>query len=100
MYRMPANLLPAAGLLLILAGAACAPATEPPVPGPAVDSGPTSGFVTVSGTRLMVDGRSHHFVGANFWYGMNLASPGPGGTGSGWTGNWTCCAVWGSPTCG
>ncbi len=79
MHRLREDLLLTVGLLVIMAGMACAPDTGPPVPGPAVDSGSTSDFVTVSGTRLMVDGRPYHFVGANFWYGMNLASPGPGG---------------------
>jgi mannan endo-1,4-beta-mannosidase len=37
------------------------------------------GFVTVRGTELRLAGRSYHFVGANYWQAMNLASPGPGG---------------------
>jgi mannan endo-1,4-beta-mannosidase len=36
-------------------------------------------FVTVRGTELRLDGRSYHFVGANYWQAMNLASRGPGG---------------------
>src|SRR3954469_24183211 len=37
------------------------------------------GFVTVLGTEFGLDGRSYHFVGANYWQAMNLASRGPGG---------------------
>src|ERR1041384_877842 len=37
------------------------------------------GFVTVRGTEFHLDGRSYHFVGANYWQAMNLASRGPGG---------------------
>ena len=37
------------------------------------------GFVTVRGTEFRVVGRSYHFVGANYWQAMNLASRGPGG---------------------
>lgn len=37
------------------------------------------GFVTVRGTELSLDGRPYHFVGANYWQAMNLASRGPGG---------------------
>jgi mannan endo-1,4-beta-mannosidase len=36
-------------------------------------------FVTVRGTAFRLDGRSYHFVGANYWQAMNLASRGPGG---------------------
>jgi mannan endo-1,4-beta-mannosidase len=36
-------------------------------------------FVTVRGTELRLAGRSYHFVGANYWQAMNLASRGPGG---------------------
>jgi len=36
-------------------------------------------FVTVRGTELRLEGRSYHFVGANYWQAMNLASRGPGG---------------------
>jgi len=36
-------------------------------------------FVTVRGTDLRLEGRSYHFVGANYWQAMNLASRGPGG---------------------
>ena len=38
-----------------------------------------AGFATVRGTELRLDGRSYHFVGANYWQAMNLASRGPGG---------------------
>jgi mannan endo-1,4-beta-mannosidase len=40
---------------------------------------PGERFVTVRGTELRLAGRSYHFVGANYWQAMNLASPGPGG---------------------
>jgi mannan endo-1,4-beta-mannosidase len=40
---------------------------------------PRDGFVTVRGTELRLAGRSYHFVGANYWQAMNLASRGPGG---------------------
>lgn len=36
-------------------------------------------FVTVRGTEFRLAGRSYHFVGANYWQAMNLASRGPGG---------------------
>src|SRR5215468_8638853 len=36
-------------------------------------------FVTVRGTEFRLEGRSYHFVGANYWQAMNLASRGPGG---------------------
>jgi beta-glucosidase len=41
--------------------------------------GHRDGFVTVHGTELRLAGRSYHFVGANYWQAMNLASRGPGG---------------------
>lgn len=37
------------------------------------------GFITVNGTHFEVDGSPYYFVGVNFWYGLNLASAGPGG---------------------
>src|ERR1051325_952502 len=37
------------------------------------------GFVPVRGTEFHLDGRSYHFVGANYWQAMNVASRGPGG---------------------
>ncbi len=36
-------------------------------------------FIIVKNSRLLLDGQPYHFTGANFWQGMNLASPGPGG---------------------
>lgn len=36
-------------------------------------------FVTVQGTRLMRNGKPFVFMGANYWQGMNLGSPGEGG---------------------
>ena len=38
-----------------------------------------SAFVKVDGTRFTIEGTPLRFVGANLWYGMNLASTGPGG---------------------
>jgi mannan endo-1,4-beta-mannosidase len=43
------------------------------------DASQRDGFVTVRGTEFRLDGRSYHFVGANYWQAMNLASRGPGG---------------------
>jgi mannan endo-1,4-beta-mannosidase len=37
------------------------------------------GFVTVRGTEFRLEGRPYHFVGANYWQAMNLASRGLGG---------------------
>lgn len=36
-------------------------------------------FVTTEGTSLVIDGKPYRFLGTNFWYGINLASAGPGG---------------------
>lgn len=36
-------------------------------------------FVRVEGTGFAVDGKPYRYVGANFWYGLNLASRGSGG---------------------
>jgi mannan endo-1,4-beta-mannosidase len=36
-------------------------------------------FVKVNGTRFEMHGKPYYFVGANFWYGLNLASKGAGG---------------------
>ncbi len=38
-----------------------------------------NGFVEVDGTRFTIDGEPYLFVGANFWYGAYLGSPGPEG---------------------
>jgi mannan endo-1,4-beta-mannosidase len=38
-----------------------------------------SGFVRVQGRHFVLDGKPYYFAGANFWYGMYLGSPGPGG---------------------
>lgn len=40
---------------------------------------PDPGFVTVSGTRFMRDGKPYQYMGANYWQGMNLAASGIGG---------------------
>jgi mannan endo-1,4-beta-mannosidase len=37
------------------------------------------GFVTVEGNRFMLGGDSYHYLGANYWYGMQLAAAGPSG---------------------
>jgi mannan endo-1,4-beta-mannosidase len=73
LFRQPWALLLVAGVLLLAAGA-CSPE---PVPAANADGG--TGFVTVRGTRLLLDGLPYYFVGANCWYGMNLSSTGPGG---------------------
>lgn len=36
-------------------------------------------FVRVKGTEFVLNGHTYHYVGANFWQAMNLASRGPGG---------------------
>ncbi|MCB0596740.1 MAG: cellulase family glycosylhydrolase [Lewinellaceae bacterium] len=36
-------------------------------------------FIAVEGAGFMRDGKPYHFLGANFWYGLNLASGGAGG---------------------
>lgn len=36
-------------------------------------------FVEVRGTHFYRDGKPYYFLGTNFWYGMHLASAGPGG---------------------
>ena len=36
-------------------------------------------FVTVRGTGFHLGRSSYHFIGANYWQAMNLASKGPGG---------------------
>jgi mannan endo-1,4-beta-mannosidase len=40
---------------------------------------PPRDFVTVRGTQLLRDGAPYHFVGANLWYGCNLAALAEGG---------------------
>jgi len=37
------------------------------------------GFVVVEGKKMFLDGKPYFYCGTNFWYGMNLASLGPGG---------------------
>ncbi len=75
-----AVLLLAAGLLVLVSGACSAAPEAAPESGsePAADKSP-EGFVEASATGFMIDGTPYRFVGANFWYGMNLASTGPGG---------------------
>src|SRR5437762_2909320 len=36
-------------------------------------------FITVKGTHFIKGGVPYYFIGANFWAGMNLGSPGPSG---------------------
>lgn len=36
-------------------------------------------FITIQGQYFYKNNQPYHFLGANFWYGMNLASKGPGG---------------------
>ncbi|TKD11826.1 glycoside hydrolase 5 family protein [Polyangium fumosum] len=38
-----------------------------------------SGFVRAAGGRFQRDGKPYTFLGANFWYGMNLGAEGPSG---------------------
>ena len=38
-----------------------------------------SGFVRTAGGHFQRDGKPYTFLGANFWYGMNLGSEGPSG---------------------
>ena len=40
---------------------------------------PAQDFVQVSGQQFQINGKPYYFLGTNFWYGMNLASKGPGG---------------------
>ncbi|MCV9386816.1 glycoside hydrolase 5 family protein [Reichenbachiella ulvae] len=37
------------------------------------------GFVKVNGLSFEIDGEPYRYIGTNFWYGMNLGSPGEGG---------------------
>lgn len=79
-----AALLFVAGLLFLFPGAcSTTPETVPETgPGPAVEPAAEQNpeaFVTVCGTGFQIDGKPYRFVGANYWYGMNLASQGPGG---------------------
>lgn len=37
------------------------------------------GFVKVDGTQFEIDGKTYHYIGANFWQAMNLASKGATG---------------------
>lgn len=39
----------------------------------------TPGFVKVSGSGFVRDGKPYTFMGTNFWYGLNLGSTGEGG---------------------
>jgi len=45
----------------------------------AVAGPPSDSFVTIVGTRFEIDGYPYYFTGTNLWYGLNLASAGPGG---------------------
>lgn len=40
---------------------------------------PAQPFVTVQGTDFVRDGKPYHYLGTNFWYGINLAAQGAGG---------------------
>jgi hypothetical protein len=46
-------------------------------------------FVAVRGTQFVLDNHPYHFVGANYWQAMNLASRGPGGTAVSSCTSWT-----------
>jgi len=52
------------------------PAQSPDKPGATPAQ---SGFVTVKGRHLQLDGKPYYFAGANLWYGMYLGSPGKTG---------------------
>jgi mannan endo-1,4-beta-mannosidase len=54
--------------LMILA----VPASAPAAPSHAL-------FVRVHGTGLRIQDQAYHYVGTNFWYGLNLAASGPSG---------------------
>ncbi|HBL16707.1 MAG: hypothetical protein A2X36_13905 [Elusimicrobia bacterium GWA2_69_24] len=47
--------------------------------GRATEAAAPPGFVTVRGAGFEIDGKPYRFLGTNLWYGMNLASRGPGG---------------------
>ncbi|MEL6923850.1 MAG: hypothetical protein AAFO94_07360, partial [Bacteroidota bacterium] len=36
-------------------------------------------FVRCEGQQFIKDGEPYHYLGVNYWYGMNLASAGPRG---------------------
>ncbi|MCK4546163.1 MAG: cellulase family glycosylhydrolase [Candidatus Eisenbacteria sp.] len=38
-----------------------------------------TGFVQTDGVQLTLGGEPYYYVGTNYWYGLNLASLGPGG---------------------
>lgn len=38
-----------------------------------------NGFVKISGTRFIRNGKPYTYMGTNFWYGLNLGSTGEGG---------------------
>ena len=59
----------AAGLATLVVAAGCSGRVE----------APPAGFIEVAGTRLVRSGQPYHFVGANLWYGCNLASLAEGG---------------------
>src|SRR5689334_22201551 len=61
--------------LLLAFSAACAAAAPSSPNKPGAIPG-QSGFVTVKGRHLQLDGKPYYFAGANLWYGMYLGSPG------------------------
>jgi mannan endo-1,4-beta-mannosidase len=38
-----------------------------------------NGFVRIKDTGFEIDGKPYHYLGTNFWYGLNLGSKGKGG---------------------
>ncbi|CAF0926154.1 unnamed protein product [Adineta steineri] len=42
-------------------------------------NGQSSSFITVQNGRLTLNNEDYMYIGTNFWYGVNLASKGPGG---------------------
>lgn len=59
------------GLFLIACLFACKPKETP--------ADAKAGFVTVKDTGFEIDGKPYHYLGTNFWYGLNLGSKGAGG---------------------
>lgn len=49
------------------------------LPGPLLFGQDKSDFIRVKGTQFMRNGQPYYFLGANYWYGMNLASTASGG---------------------
>jgi mannan endo-1,4-beta-mannosidase len=46
---------------------------------PAETTNALTDFVTVKGTGFEINGKPYHYLGTNFWAGLNMGSKGPGG---------------------